>query len=101
MSVIAPELFTIATLTGHAIRAMGPNYSVSTIETQHFSRFSTVFHMQRLNKASIYKKKSELLVYRSLWIMDQPIATKMLLTGKKVKGKKRKFFGYPDHLQQF
>ncbi|KAF3695599.1 putative aminopeptidase W07G4.4 [Channa argus] len=24
----APELFTIATLTGHAIRAMGPNYSI-------------------------------------------------------------------------
>lgn len=26
----SPELFTIATLTGHAIRAMGPHYSVST-----------------------------------------------------------------------
>ncbi|KAM7391360.1 hypothetical protein PAMP_022056 [Pampus punctatissimus] len=25
---IFPELFTIATLTGHAIRAMGPNYSI-------------------------------------------------------------------------
>uniref|UniRef100_A0A3Q3WPM1 Cytosol aminopeptidase domain-containing protein n=1 Tax=Mola mola TaxID=94237 RepID=A0A3Q3WPM1_MOLML len=25
---ISPELFTIATLTGHAIRAMGPNYSI-------------------------------------------------------------------------
>uniref|UniRef100_A0A8C9SBL4 Zgc:152830 n=1 Tax=Scleropages formosus TaxID=113540 RepID=A0A8C9SBL4_SCLFO len=25
---VNPELFTIATLTGHAIRAMGPNYSV-------------------------------------------------------------------------
>ncbi|XP_053726930.1 putative aminopeptidase W07G4.4 [Synchiropus splendidus] len=25
---VAPELFTIATLTGHAIRAMGPNYSI-------------------------------------------------------------------------
>uniref|UniRef100_A0A3B4TEB8 Zgc:152830 n=1 Tax=Seriola dumerili TaxID=41447 RepID=A0A3B4TEB8_SERDU len=25
----SPELFTIATLTGHAIRAMGPNYSIS------------------------------------------------------------------------
>lgn len=25
---VSPELFTIATLTGHAIRAMGPNYSV-------------------------------------------------------------------------
>lgn len=23
-----PELFTIATLTGHAIRAVGPNYTV-------------------------------------------------------------------------
>ena len=31
---ISPQLFTIATLTGHAIRAMGPNYSVSTAETQ-------------------------------------------------------------------
>lgn len=30
----SPQLFTIATLTGHAIRAMGPNYSVSTAETQ-------------------------------------------------------------------
>uniref|UniRef100_A0A8C3A3X3 Zgc:152830 n=1 Tax=Cyclopterus lumpus TaxID=8103 RepID=A0A8C3A3X3_CYCLU len=28
----SPELFTIATLTGHAIRAMGPNYSVSTAQ---------------------------------------------------------------------
>ncbi|MBN3294979.1 YH24 aminopeptidase, partial [Amia calva] len=27
-SEVAPELFTIATLTGHAIRAMGPNYSI-------------------------------------------------------------------------
>uniref|UniRef100_A0A3Q2VLF5 Zgc:152830 n=1 Tax=Haplochromis burtoni TaxID=8153 RepID=A0A3Q2VLF5_HAPBU len=27
---VSPQLFTIATLTGHAIRAMGPNYSVST-----------------------------------------------------------------------
>uniref|UniRef100_A0A672YJH8 Putative aminopeptidase W07G4.4 n=1 Tax=Sphaeramia orbicularis TaxID=375764 RepID=A0A672YJH8_9TELE len=26
---VSPQLFTIATLTGHAIRAMGPNYSVS------------------------------------------------------------------------
>ena len=26
---VNPQLFTIATLTGHAIRAMGPNYSVS------------------------------------------------------------------------
>ncbi|KAM8760239.1 putative aminopeptidase W07G4.4 [Acanthopagrus schlegelii] len=25
---ISPQLFTIATLTGHAIRAMGPNYSI-------------------------------------------------------------------------
>lgn len=25
---VSPELFTIATLTGHAIRAMGPNYSI-------------------------------------------------------------------------
>lgn len=37
--MIAPELFTIATLTGHAIRAMGPNYSVSTIEMQHYYDF--------------------------------------------------------------
>lgn len=36
LSVTAPELFTIATLTGHAIRAMGPNYSVSTMEAQRF-----------------------------------------------------------------
>ncbi|KAK6468484.1 putative aminopeptidase W07G4.4 [Huso huso] len=28
LSEVAPELFTIATLTGHAIRAMGPNYSI-------------------------------------------------------------------------
>ncbi|TWW60131.1 putative aminopeptidase W07G4.4 [Takifugu flavidus] len=28
LSVTAPELFTIATLTGHAIRAMGPHYSI-------------------------------------------------------------------------
>ncbi|XP_006007579.1 putative aminopeptidase W07G4.4 [Latimeria chalumnae] len=28
LSEINPELFTIATLTGHAIRAMGPNYSI-------------------------------------------------------------------------
>uniref|UniRef100_A0A672MKS1 Putative aminopeptidase W07G4.4 n=1 Tax=Sinocyclocheilus grahami TaxID=75366 RepID=A0A672MKS1_SINGR len=27
---VSPQLFTIATLTGHAIRAMGPHYSVST-----------------------------------------------------------------------
>ena len=26
---VNPQLFTIATLTGHAVRAMGPNYSVS------------------------------------------------------------------------
>ncbi|MEQ2231196.1 hypothetical protein ILYODFUR_037079 [Ilyodon furcidens] len=25
---VSPQLFTIATLTGHAIRAMGPNYSI-------------------------------------------------------------------------
>lgn len=34
---VSPQLFTIATLTGHAIRAMGPNYSVSTAETQTIS----------------------------------------------------------------
>uniref|UniRef100_A0A1A8NAU4 Cytosol aminopeptidase domain-containing protein n=1 Tax=Nothobranchius rachovii TaxID=451742 RepID=A0A1A8NAU4_9TELE len=28
VSEISPQLFTIATLTGHAIRAMGPNYSI-------------------------------------------------------------------------
>lgn len=39
VSVVAPELFTIATLTGHAIRAMGPNYSVSTRELQHCQDF--------------------------------------------------------------
>jgi len=32
---VAPELFTIATLTGHAIRAMGPDYSVCVIEFHH------------------------------------------------------------------
>lgn len=34
---VSPQLFTIATLTGHAIRAMGPNYSVSTAEAQTIS----------------------------------------------------------------
>ncbi|KAL4635984.1 putative aminopeptidase W07G4.4 isoform X1 [Arapaima gigas] len=28
LNEVNPELFTIATLTGHAIRAMGPNYSI-------------------------------------------------------------------------
>lgn len=32
---VKPELFTIATLTGHAIRAMGPNYSVSDVNHAH------------------------------------------------------------------
>lgn len=32
----SPQLFTIATLTGHAIRAMGPNYSVSTVLMKHW-----------------------------------------------------------------
>lgn len=41
---------------------------------------------------------SKSLLYRSLWITDQPIATKMLLTGKKVKGKKGT--AKKPHLQQ-
>ena len=28
LSAVNPQLFTIATLTGHSVRAMGPNYSV-------------------------------------------------------------------------
>lgn len=31
-----PQLFTIATLTGHVIRAYGPNYSVSNFKTKSY-----------------------------------------------------------------
>uniref|UniRef100_A0A8C2ELV3 Zgc:152830 n=1 Tax=Cyprinus carpio TaxID=7962 RepID=A0A8C2ELV3_CYPCA len=34
---VSPHLFTIATLTGHAIRAMGPHYSVSTSKYSYIS----------------------------------------------------------------
>lgn len=87
-SVVAPELFTIATLTGHAIRAMGPNYSVSTTETPPL----LISHSQM--RQSIYPHVFELLLCRSSWIMDQPTATKMLLTGKKVCS----FFRCSHHL---
>uniref|UniRef100_A0A8C7V3V0 Zgc:152830 n=1 Tax=Oncorhynchus mykiss TaxID=8022 RepID=A0A8C7V3V0_ONCMY len=43
---VSPQLFTIATLTGHAIRAMGPNYSVSTEPYTH--TVSVLYHTQAL-----------------------------------------------------
>lgn len=39
----SPELFTIATLTGHAIRAMGPNYSVSDTSSHAFTPHACLF----------------------------------------------------------
>lgn len=60
--------------------------------------FSTVSFSHTKIKQRIYIFFSKLLLYRSLWTTDQPIATKMLLTGKKVKGKKRNC--KKNHLQQ-
>uniref|UniRef100_A0A8C7I653 Zgc:152830 n=1 Tax=Oncorhynchus kisutch TaxID=8019 RepID=A0A8C7I653_ONCKI len=42
---VSPQLFTIATLTGHAIRAMGPNYSIIMDNgAAHRSGNSFLFH---------------------------------------------------------
>jgi len=34
LNAVNPQLFTIATLTGHAIKAYGPEYSVSELKFQ-------------------------------------------------------------------
>lgn len=41
---VSPHIFTIATLTGHAIRAMGSNYSVSSLKNTNLKclRFSSL-----------------------------------------------------------
>ncbi|XP_062398685.1 putative aminopeptidase W07G4.4 [Sardina pilchardus] len=43
---VNPELFTIATLTGHAIRAMGPNYSI-IMDNGAAHRAETALKMQK------------------------------------------------------
>jgi leucyl aminopeptidase len=60
---VNPHLFTIATLTGHSIRAMGPHYSVSTVMcvvyvTQHheMSRFAHLGKVRKREKPSKKKK---------------------------------------------
>uniref|UniRef100_A0A8C5DL62 Putative aminopeptidase W07G4.4 n=1 Tax=Gouania willdenowi TaxID=441366 RepID=A0A8C5DL62_GOUWI len=52
---INPELFTIATLTGHAIRAMGPNYSVTGEVLGDVFEVSTI----RREDYEFHKGKSE------------------------------------------
>lgn len=46
MHETAPQLFTIATLTGHAIRAMGPNYSI-IMDNGPAHRNNNAAHWQR------------------------------------------------------
>uniref|UniRef100_A0A4W6C8E0 Zgc:152830 n=1 Tax=Lates calcarifer TaxID=8187 RepID=A0A4W6C8E0_LATCA len=54
----SPQLFTIATLTGHAIRAMGPNYSVSAVHTQVLGDLFEVSSIRR-EDYEFHKGKSE------------------------------------------
>uniref|UniRef100_A0A8C7Q5V3 DNA sliding clamp PCNA n=1 Tax=Oncorhynchus mykiss TaxID=8022 RepID=A0A8C7Q5V3_ONCMY len=65
---VSPQLFTIATLTGHAIRAMGPNYSIimdngaaqRSGTARQWQKDSTMFEA-RLVQGSILKKVLEAL----------------------------------------
>ena len=41
LNAVNPQLFTIATLTGHAIKAYGPEYSVSELKLQLLCRLYT------------------------------------------------------------
>uniref|UniRef100_A0A8C7Y5S8 Zgc:152830 n=1 Tax=Oryzias sinensis TaxID=183150 RepID=A0A8C7Y5S8_9TELE len=58
---ISPHLFTIATLTGHAIRAMGPNYSVSPAKLTVLKSFGDVFEVSTIRREDyeFHKGKSE------------------------------------------
>lgn len=47
---VAPELFTIATLTGHAIRAVGPDYSI-IMDNGPASNIRTSYRMQEAGDA--------------------------------------------------
>uniref|UniRef100_A0A8C7GLP3 Zgc:152830 n=1 Tax=Oncorhynchus kisutch TaxID=8019 RepID=A0A8C7GLP3_ONCKI len=57
---VSPQLFTIATLTGHAIRAMGPNYSVRTGPYTH-TVLGDLFEVSSIRREDydFHKGKSE------------------------------------------
>uniref|UniRef100_A0A8C7Q2M5 Cytosol aminopeptidase domain-containing protein n=1 Tax=Oncorhynchus mykiss TaxID=8022 RepID=A0A8C7Q2M5_ONCMY len=59
---VSPQLFTIATLTGHAIRAMGPNYSVRTGPFTHTGEvLGDLFEVSSIRREDydFHKGKSE------------------------------------------
>ncbi|MGH0136835.1 UNVERIFIED_CONTAM: hypothetical protein FKN15_019827 [Acipenser sinensis] len=58
---VAPELFTIATLTGHAIRAMGPNYSCLLAIVNAGDELGDVFEISNVRREDFdfHRGKSE------------------------------------------
>ncbi|MGH0130827.1 UNVERIFIED_CONTAM: hypothetical protein FKN15_033844 [Acipenser sinensis] len=58
---VAPELFTIATLTGHAIRAMGPNYSCLLAVVNAGDELGDVFEISNVRREDFdfHRGKSE------------------------------------------